>query len=327
MNHSDLLVSVIIVNYNYGNFISSAIDSALAQTYKNIEVIVVDDGSTDNSREVIEQYSSNVIRKFKKNGGQASAFNAGFELSSGDIICFLDSDDYFKPDKIEKIIALFKDYPKSGWVFHQYKNFDNITNKTISIHPPDFATTEIDFTEKIASGEKPTFAPATSSLCFRRAVLEKILPMPEASGILIADNYIKYVALYLYPGYFHNEILTGLRIHKNNNLSLQEKAKLTDSLFDIYTSFHLLIHFPGLFKFTHRLFGIELGKYWKNRSSSQDRKQLATTEHMISSYLSKVSLTQKVKILLRAFYHYQLRDLKSKSDKPYSILKKLKRQS
>ncbi len=72
------LVSILINNYNYGRFLSKAIDSALNQEYQNIEVIVVDDGSTDDSRKIIESYGERIKPVLKENGGQASAFNAGF---------------------------------------------------------------------------------------------------------------------------------------------------------------------------------------------------------------------------------------------------------
>src|SRR5215213_900396 len=93
------LVSVIIDNYNYGRFLREAIDSALGQTYPRVEVIVVDDGSTDDSRAVIAAYGDRVVPVLKENGGQASAFNAGFAASRGELICFLDADDTFMPEK------------------------------------------------------------------------------------------------------------------------------------------------------------------------------------------------------------------------------------
>src|SRR5687768_9956304 len=85
-------VSIVINNFNYGEFLGEAIESALQQTYAPVEVIVVDDGSTDSSRQVISDFSS-VIPVLKSNGGQGSAMNAGFRVSTGAIICFLDSDD------------------------------------------------------------------------------------------------------------------------------------------------------------------------------------------------------------------------------------------
>jgi glycosyltransferase involved in cell wall biosynthesis len=86
-------LSIIIPNYNYAKYIGAAIDCALALNWPDKEVIVADDGSTDGSREVILAYGSEIIPIFLSNGGQNSAFNAGFDRSSGDIIIFLDSDD------------------------------------------------------------------------------------------------------------------------------------------------------------------------------------------------------------------------------------------
>ena len=84
------LVSVLINNYNYQQYLEQAIDSALAQDYVPIEIIVVDDGSTDDLRSIIGRYGSKIRAVFKSNGGQASAFNAGVNASRGDILCFLD---------------------------------------------------------------------------------------------------------------------------------------------------------------------------------------------------------------------------------------------
>ncbi len=106
-------VSILINNYNYGRFLPCAIDSVLGQTYGNIEVIVVDDGSTDNSREVIRRYGDRIIPVLKANGGQASAFNAGFRNSHGEIICFLDSDDFYLPAKVERMVNLFQQNPRA----------------------------------------------------------------------------------------------------------------------------------------------------------------------------------------------------------------------
>jgi glycosyltransferase involved in cell wall biosynthesis len=98
------LVTILINNFNYGRFLRQAIDSAIDQTYKNIEIVVVDDGSTDDSREIIASYGSRVVPILKENGGQASAFNAGIAASRGEIVCILDSDDTFYPEKVERVL-------------------------------------------------------------------------------------------------------------------------------------------------------------------------------------------------------------------------------
>jgi glycosyltransferase involved in cell wall biosynthesis len=101
------LVSIVICNYNYGRFIRSAICSALAQTYKNIEIIVVDDGSIDSSRAVIDEFALTGAVKaiYQSNEGQYSAYNAGFAASSGDIVMFLDADDMYLPEAARVVVA------------------------------------------------------------------------------------------------------------------------------------------------------------------------------------------------------------------------------
>lgn len=101
------LVSIVICNYNYGRFIRSAISSALAQTYKNIEIVVVDDGSTDSSRAVIDEFvlTGAVKAIYQNNEGQYSAYNAGFAASSGDIVMFLDADDIYLPEAARMVVA------------------------------------------------------------------------------------------------------------------------------------------------------------------------------------------------------------------------------
>ena len=100
--------SVIITNYNYGRFLASAIDSALGQRYP-CEVIVVDDGSTDESAEVIAGYPGRITHVSIEHAGQGAAFNAGFEASTGDVVCFLDADDMLLADAIADAIPYFDD--------------------------------------------------------------------------------------------------------------------------------------------------------------------------------------------------------------------------
>ena len=101
------LVSVIIPNYNYANYIVDSIESVINQSYRNVEIIVVDDGSTDNSVEVIEKYGKSVTLIQKKNSGVSAARNYGMRVAKGDFICFLDSDDSWEPEKIKLQISKF----------------------------------------------------------------------------------------------------------------------------------------------------------------------------------------------------------------------------
>ena len=135
------LVSIIINNYNYGQFLQEAIDSALNQTYLNTEVVVVDDGSTDNSQDMIKSYRDKIIPILKANGGQASAFNAGFAASRGDIICFLDSDDMFMPEKVAQIVDVFSSHQNLGWCYQPLQLLAN-NNGTIYQNGYDWSSGE-----------------------------------------------------------------------------------------------------------------------------------------------------------------------------------------
>lgn len=94
------LVSVIIPNYNYAEYLAKAIDSVLEQDYESIEIIVVDDGSTDNSREILRSYESRIKTIEIENSGAPTARNYGFVKAKGSFIAYLDADDFWLPNKI-----------------------------------------------------------------------------------------------------------------------------------------------------------------------------------------------------------------------------------
>lgn len=100
------LVSIVIDNRNYARYLGAAIDSALAQTWRPLEVIAVDDGSTDDSWAVMQRYGQRIQAIGQANGGQGSAYNTGFAASRGEWVLFLDSDDLLDADAIERMMAL-----------------------------------------------------------------------------------------------------------------------------------------------------------------------------------------------------------------------------
>jgi len=110
-------VSVIIPTYNYGHYIEEAIDSVLAQTYKDYEIIVVDDGSTDNTEEVVSKYGPKIKYIYQENQGLSAARNTGIKKSNGEYIAILDSDDLWFPWKLEKQMKLFEANSVLGLVY------------------------------------------------------------------------------------------------------------------------------------------------------------------------------------------------------------------
>jgi len=110
-------VSIVVPAYNCGAFVSETIDSALSQTYKDFEIIVVDDGSADNTSEVVQGYGNKIKYVYQKNSGMGAARNRGVSLSQGEHLAFLDHDDLFYPTKLEKQAALLEHNPKLGMVY------------------------------------------------------------------------------------------------------------------------------------------------------------------------------------------------------------------
>ena len=121
------LVTVLIDTYNYGHFIEEAIETVLAQDFpaEEREILVVDDGSTDDTQERLRKFGDSIIYLKKQNGGQASAFNFGLEQARGEIVAFLDADDYWLPGKLRRIAEEFAKHPDAGMVYHAIRQLNS----------------------------------------------------------------------------------------------------------------------------------------------------------------------------------------------------------
>jgi len=110
------LISVVIPAFNYGHFVGDAVDSALAQTYRDIEVIVVDDGSTDDTQRVLKRFGSRIRYVYQNNRGLSAARNTGVRLANGDWIALLDADDVWHPQKTEIQLAAGQSVAGAGLI-------------------------------------------------------------------------------------------------------------------------------------------------------------------------------------------------------------------
>jgi len=131
------LFSVVIPSYNREEIIKKAIDSVLSQSFQNFEIIVIDNGSTDSTKQIVESYASSKIKYFfqKGSGSPASPRNAGIRKSSAEWICFLDSDDYWLPNKLEVLNREINTSKNADVFYHYEKMFDyNIGKETILSH-------------------------------------------------------------------------------------------------------------------------------------------------------------------------------------------------
>jgi glycosyltransferase involved in cell wall biosynthesis len=181
-------VSIVIDNYNYERFIGNAIESALRQTYARVEVVVVDDGSTDASREVIDRYRHRVATVEQANGGQAAALNAGFAASSGDLVIFLDADDELRPQAAERVVQHFR--PGVAKLHFRLDAVDKDGAPLGFTNPPESQPLAAGSVAPSLLSRGRYTTPVMSGNAFARGVLERILPMPAAEWRISADGYL-----------------------------------------------------------------------------------------------------------------------------------------
>ena len=185
---SGVACTIVITSYNASRFIADTIESALAQDYANLEVIVVDDGSRDDSLAVIGRYRERLTLISKENGGQASAFNSGFARSRGALVLFLDGDDTLLPDTVSRVAAAWS--PAISKIHFKLQRMQQDgTPIPGSMLPPYGPLPSGDLTPLLKRfGFYPS--PPTSGNAFSRVFLDRILPMPEGCYRSSADTFL-----------------------------------------------------------------------------------------------------------------------------------------
>jgi glycosyltransferase involved in cell wall biosynthesis len=216
-------VSILISNYNYGAYLGDAIESALQQTYDKLEVIICDDGSTDDSRRILERYRSldrRIRVVYQSNAGQSLALNAAFHQSTGHIICLLDADDVFMPGKVWRVVEAFNAAPDAGLV----------VNRMLIVDKNRKRLGEIPFLHQLPSGwqgpflslDAPHFLaaiPPSSGLSLHRSVAEAIFPLPS-DLTANSDGVIQVLAPMMTPIVALRPPLSEYRIHGRNTAAI-----------------------------------------------------------------------------------------------------------
>lgn len=223
-------LSVIINNFNYAHFVGKAMDSLLEQTQEGLQIIVVDDCSTDNSRDVIldydRRYPGRITRVFQPvNSGQGAGFNAGYAVSHGELVMFLDADDFMLPGGADIIRKNFED---GVTVYHYRMHYTDAANTLREeLYPP--------LHEQLANGDasqdllskgryKGTI---TSGLVFGRKILERIMPMDPEAFRYGGDGYLCAVAPLYGPVRSYVTAVCAYRLHQRQHTSrMEEQARL-----------------------------------------------------------------------------------------------------
>ncbi|MBZ5642558.1 MAG: glycosyltransferase [Acidobacteriia bacterium] len=210
-------VTVLIDTYNHERFIERAIASVLAQDMPldDVEILVVDDGSTDRTPELIRSLEPRVRYLPKPNGGQASAFNFGFAHARGEIIATLDGDDRWAPEKLRRVVETLDANPGVGIVGHGfYEEHSHGRPDGLVLPGREY---RLDLTSRQDAELFPHVAAffGTSRMTVRKSVLDRILPVPEELTIE-ADEYIFTLAPAICPAIILNEPLCYYGLHAGN---------------------------------------------------------------------------------------------------------------
>jgi glycosyltransferase involved in cell wall biosynthesis len=231
-------VSVLIDTYNHERFIEQAILSALQQDFpaSDREIIVVDDGSQDRTPEIAARFTPQVRLIRKANGGQASAFNTGIPECQGEIIAFLDGDDWWAPGKLRQVVAAFSENPHVGLIGHSITEVlaDGARRSELVREFPRFRIDSV--TGARLFRRRKSFL-GTSRMAFRAELLRRIGPVPEALTIQ-ADEFLFTLGALFSEVLLLREPLTFYRLHGQNlfqvsggsRASLQRKHEVLVSL-------------------------------------------------------------------------------------------------
>jgi glycosyltransferase involved in cell wall biosynthesis len=222
-------VSVLIDTYNHEKFIEQAIVSVLEQDFPaaDREIIVVDDGSTDATPDIVRKFEPRVRLLRKPNGGQASAFNAGIPECRGEIVSFLDGDDWWAPAKLRLVAAQLDADPEVGAVGHGFHEvqMDNRSSRVIVAE----RTCRVQLGDPAAAAQFSYLRCylGTSRFTARRSILERILPIPTEL-VIEADEWMFTLAPALAPAVVLDEPLFYYRLHGGNlyQFSKQDETKV-----------------------------------------------------------------------------------------------------
>jgi glycosyltransferase involved in cell wall biosynthesis len=243
------LVSILVGNYNYANYIRQTIESVLHQTYTKWELIICDDGSTDQSIAVIGPYleRDHRIRLLRKsNGGHTSALNAAFAVCRGDLVCLLDSDDLFLPAKLERVTQACEASPQKGVIVHRVIRVNEFRRRQ-GVWPLSNSLPDGWYgPDLLRSGGILPYTPPTSGLTLRREIAVRLFPLPTSPPLhMCPDQVLMRLAPLMTEVGSLPEALAEYRLHRTNTYghrtvsahSIDRELELSQALWDAQYQF------------------------------------------------------------------------------------------
>ena len=213
---SGRVVTISISSHNYARFLGDAIDSALNQDYEHVQVIVVDDESTDGSVEIASAYGDRILLVAQENAGQGSVFNVTMDHAVGEVIMFLDADDVLEPGIVSRVVAIFDTEPDVVKVQFRLAVLNAQGEPTGAVKPPrDGLLGNGDLRLRVMRTRNYAWTP-TSANGFSAQTLKAILPMPAERYVTGADAYLAEIVPIFGLVRSIGDIGVGYRIHGEN---------------------------------------------------------------------------------------------------------------
>ena len=211
------IVTALIDTYNHERFLEQAIVSVLIRIFpaSEMEILVVDDGSTDRASEIVRKFEPRVRYLRKENGGQASAFNFGIPQAQGEIVAFLDGDDWWATSKLSTVVNTFDENPDVGAIGHGYYVVDEAGKMCQTVVPEKKFRFGFRNQHDVELFCQLRCFLGTSKVAYRRAVLERVLPVPEVLRFE-ADEYMWTIAAALTDALVLDLPLFFYRFHASN---------------------------------------------------------------------------------------------------------------
>lgn len=205
-------VSIIIPTFNGSRYLTQTIDSVLNQTFKNFEVIVVDDGSTENISTILSSYSKQINYIYKKRTGPAATRNAGIILSKGEYVALLDHDDIWLPEKLEIEVEFLNNNPQCGLVY-TYPRLIDSEGKIIEHEPPSHFPCGSVFIDFLKRNRITTF----SATMIRKKVFDSLGFLDERKEVMTCDDYDMWLRITdFFEIQFSPKRTVYYRLHDNN---------------------------------------------------------------------------------------------------------------
>lgn len=210
-------ISALIDTYNQAHFLEQALASVFEQDISpsEMEIIVVDDGSTDDTASIIRKFGARVLYLRKENGGQASAFNAAIPKTSAPIVAFLDADDWWAPGKLRAVLDAFDKNPTIAAVGHGFFEVRGSAPPAEYLVPEKSCHLDLSSIDAVSTALAGCIFLGTSRLAVRRAVLDQIGPIPEEL-VFCADMPILTLAFALGGAVLLDKPLCYYRLHSEN---------------------------------------------------------------------------------------------------------------